>query len=401
MKTVALIGTFDSKGKEYLFVKELMEQAGLAVFTIHCGVFEPEFEPDVSNKEVAAAVGEDIAAIAAKKDRGLGTEVLSKGIEALLPKLYEQGKFDGVFSLGGSGGTSLATPGMRKLPVGVPKIMVSTVASGDVSAIVGTSDIIMVPSVVDVAGLNTISTRIFTNAAFAMAGMLTLESDNVLQEKPLIAATMFGVTTPCVNFAREYLEARGYEVLTFHATGTGGRCMEDLVRAGFIKGVLDITTTEWCDEICGGVFAAGPNRSEAAGQCGVPQVVSVGAMDMVNFNAYDTVPERYKGRNLYKHNPNVTLMRTTVEETKKLGEILAEKLNMTESKTALYIPLQGVSGIDMEGQPFYGKEEDEMLFATLRQNIDPDKVELVEMDMHVNEQAFAEAMAQKLLDYLA
>ena len=401
MKTVALVGTFDSKGNEYFYLKELMEHAGVSVLTIHCGVFEPVFTPDISNGEVAKAAGADITLLAEKRDRGNAVATLSKGIEALLPKLYADGRFDGVFALGGTGGTSLVTPGMRALPVGVPKIMVSTIAGGDVSAVVGTSDIIMVPSVVDVAGLNSISDKIFTNAAFAMVGMLTNENVSNLEKKPTVAATMFGVTTPCVNAAREYLEARGYEVLTFHATGTGGRCMEDLIRSGFIKGVLDITTTEWCDELFGGVFTAGPHRSEAAGMYGVPQVVSVGAMDMVNFHAIDTVPEKYRNRNLYKHNPTVTLMRTTVEENRLLGEKLAEKLNMTKSKTALFLPLQGVSVIDAVGQPFYGAEEDAMLFNTLRDNVDTSKTEIVELDLPINSPEFAQAMAQKLLEYMA
>ena len=210
---------------------------------------------------------------------------------------------------------------------------------------------------------------------------------------------MFGVTTPCIKTAKAYLESKGYEVLVFHATGAGGRSMEALIYAGFIKGVLDITTTEWCDELYGGVLNAGPTRLEAAGKKGIPQVVSVGALDMVNFGPMDTVPAQYKNRNLYKHNPTVTLMRTTVEENVGLGKKIAEKLNMAPGKTALFLPLKGVSMIDAEGQPFYGPEEDKALFETLRANIGP-KVELVEMDNNVNDDAFAVAAAQKLLDLL-
>ncbi len=400
MKTVAIIGTFDSKGKEFLYLKNALEGFGLQTFTIHAGAFPPFFEPDVSNAEVAAAVGKDIDAIVEKKDRGLATEVLSKGMEVLLPKLYKEGKFDGVISLGGSGGTSIATPGMQRIPIGVPKIMVSTVAVGNTNQYVGTSDIIMMPSIVDVAGLNTISTTIFDNAVAAMAGMLKFESVHEVEKKPLIAATMFGVTTTCVDFAREYLEKKGYEVLTFHATGVGGRTMESLVEAGYFEGVLDITTTEWCDELIGGVLAAGPNRLEAAGKRGVPQVVSVGALDMVNYGAYDTVPKEYANRNLYKHNPSVTLMRTSVEENQKIGEKIVEKLNMTQGPTALFIPLKGVSMIDAEGQPFHGVREDEALFTVLRNGINQDAVEIIEMPNHINDQVFAEAMAQKLLELL-
>ncbi|WP_304341288.1 Tm-1-like ATP-binding domain-containing protein [Metaclostridioides mangenotii] len=400
MKTIAIAGTFDSKGKEYLFIKETIESLGLKTLTVNCGVFETEFKPDISNEEVAKEVGHDIKEIAAKKDRGLATEVLCKGMKKIIPKLYAQGKFDGIISLGGSGGTSLIAPAMRALPIGVPKIIVSTVASGDVSEYVGTSDIIMYPSIVDVAGLNSISTKIFTNAASAICGMVKFEVEQEKIEKPLIAATMFGVTTPCVDTAREYLEKHGYEVLVFHATGTGGKTMESLIGSGFFEGVLDLTTTEWCDELLGGILNAGPNRLEAAAKFNVPQVVSVGAMDMVNFGAIDTIPVKFKERNLYKHNPSTTLMRTTIEENKQLGEIIADKLNMSKSLTTLMLPLKGVSMIDLEGQAFYGKEEDEMLFNTLKSNIDSDKVDIIEMNNNINDEEFALLAAKKLIELI-
>lgn len=399
-KTIALAGTFDSKGKEFLFVKELIESLGLQTFTIHTGVFEPEFEPDVPNGQVTEAAGENIAEIAAARDRAHATEVLAKGMEVLLPKLYDEGKFDGVLSFGGTGGSSIVTAGMRQLPIGVPKLMVSTVASGNTEPYIGTSDLIMMPSVVDVAGLNVISTKIFTNAVFAMAGMLKFESGTNVEKKPLIAASMFGLTTPCINQAKEYLEDRGYEVLIFHATGVGGRTMESLIADGFIDGVLDMTTTEWADELMGGVLAAGPNRLEAAAEKGIPQVVSVGAMDMVNFGPFTSIPQKFEGRTFYKHNPTVTLMRTTVEENRKIGEVVADKLNRAEKYTALILPLQGLSGLDVEGQAFYGPEEDEALFDTLRNKVDREKVELVEMDTDINSREFAIAAAEKLIQLL-
>ena len=400
LKTIAIAGTFDSKGHEYAYVKDLIESLGLNTLTINTGVFEPVFEADVSNEEVAKAAGADIKEIAAKGDRAYATEILSKGMEILVPKLYQEGKFDGIISFGGSGGTSLVTPGMRKLPIGVPKVMVSTMASGDVSNYVGTSDIVMMPSVVDVAGLNSISTKIFANAAFAIAGMVKFEDTHVIEKKPLVAATMFGVTTPCLTAAQEYLEARGYEVLIFHATGTGGQSMEALVEGGFIEGVLDITTTEWADELVGGILAAGPHRLEAAGKMGVPQVVSVGAVDMVNFGPMDSVPEKFKGRNLYKHNPMITLMRTTALENKEIGHVIAEKLSAAKGPATIMLPLKGVSGIDAEGEPFYGPEEDKMLFDTIRSEVNRDVVDLEEFDLHVNDKEFAEAAAQKLIDLM-
>ena len=400
MKTIAIAGTFDSKGHEYAYVKDLIESLGLNTLTINTGVFEPVFEADVSNEEVAKAAGADIKEIAAKGDRAYATEILSKGMEILVPKLYQEGKFDGIISFGGSGGTSLVTPGMRKLPIGVPKVMVSTMASGDVSNYVGTSDIVMMPSVVDVAGLNSISTKIFANAAFAIAGMVKFEDTHVIEKKPLVAATMFGVTTPCLTAAQEYLEARGYEVLIFHATGTGGQSMEALVEGGFIEGVLDITTTEWADELVGGILAAGPHRLEAAGKMGIPQVVSVGAVDMVNFGPMDSVPEKFKERNLYKHNPMITLMRTTIEENKEIRHVIAEKLSAAKGPATIMLPLKGVSGIDAEGEPFYGPEEDKMLFDTIRSEVNRDVVDLEEFDLHVNDKEFAEAAAQKLIDLM-
>lgn len=399
-KTIALSGTFDSKGKEFLFVKELIESLGFNTFTIHTGVFEPQFEPDVSNEEVAAAAGEDIKTIAAQKDRAHATEVLARGMEIIMPKLYQEGKFDGVLSFGGTGGTSIATPGMRALPVGVPKVMVSTVASGNTEPYVGTSDIVMVPSIVDVAGLNVISTKIFTNAVFAIAGMLQFENEITLEKKPLIAATMFGLTTPCINVAKSYLEEKGFEVLIFHATGVGGKTMENLIENGFFDGVLDITTTEWADELVGGVLAAGPHRLEAAARNEVPQVVSIGAVDMVNFGPRKSVPKQFDERTFYQHNPTVTLMRTTAEENRQIGEKIAEKLNGAKGFTALMLPLKGFSGLDIEGQAFYDPEADQTLVNTLKETIDAAKVEVIEKDFHVNDEEFALAAAEKLVQLI-
>ena len=371
MKTIAIAGTFDSKGEEFLYVKKLVEKLGLQTYMIHTGVFEAAFEPDVSNREVAEAAGYDIDKIVEKKDRALATEALSNGMKVLVPQLYKEGKFDGILSFGGSGGTSLVTPAMQKLPIGVPKLMVSTMASGDVERYVGTSDILMMPSIVDVAGINKISKIIFKNAVLTIVGMVAGQeklAEETIEEKPLIAASMFGVTTPCVEQAKAVLEQAGYEVLVFHATGTGGKTMESLIESGFFTGVLDLTTTEWCDEVVGGILAAGEDRCRAAIRKKIPQVVSVGACDMVNFGPIDEVPKQFAGRNLYKHNPLVTLMRTSVEENKVIAEKLAERWNETENKMTLFLPKQGVSMIDAKGQPFDGPEERKVLFDTLKNN---------------------------------
>lgn len=400
MKTVAVLGTFDTKGKELKFIKECIEEHGLKTLCINTGVFEPVVEPDISSAKVAAAVGADINAIVEKRDRATATEVLAKGTEKLIPQLYAEGKFDGIISIGGSGGTSLATPAMRQLPLGVPKVMVSTMASGDVSPYVGTSDIVMIPSVVDAEGLNDISKVIFSNAANAVVGMVQNRKELESDGKPLLAATMFGVTTPCVKAAEDYLHEQGYDVLVFHATGTGGKCMEALIDQGFIKGVLDLTTTEWCDEVVGGVLNAGPDRLTAAGKNGIPQVVSVGALDMVNFGPMDTVPAQFKDRNLYKHNPTVTLMRTTADELKSIGHEIATRLTDATGKTTLMLPLKGVSMIDVEGQPFYDAEADKVLFDTLRTELADSNVEIVELDTDINDKEFAVAAAKKLISLL-
>jgi uncharacterized protein (UPF0261 family) len=395
------VGTLDTKGEEFEYVKDIIENEGLETVVIDVGVLgEPYFEPDIDRSEVAEAGGDNIKDLVEAADRGRSMEIMSNGAAEIVEELNQKGKVAGIISLGGSAGTTIGTTAMKRLPVGIPKVMVSTLASGDTRPYVGTKDITMMYSVVDILGVNSLSSEILSNAAFAVAGMVKGKKPEPKEKRPLIAATMFGVTTPCVEKARDYLENHGYEVLVFHATGTGGQAMENLVEEGFISGVLDITTTELCDELVGGVLSAGPDRLEAAGKEGVPQVVSTGALDMVNFGPIDSVPKEFKDRNLYKHNPTVTLMRTTAAENKKLAEIIAEKLNKAESKTALFLPLKGVSMIDAEGQPFYGPDEDKMLFETLRKNIDLEKVEIIEKDLHINDEEYALALAKKMIELI-
>lgn len=400
-KKVVILGTLDTKGLELKYVKDIIENAKLETLVIDVGILgEPYFVPEISSREVARAAGLDLKALIEKNDRGEAIEAMMLGAAKVVEQLGLQGEIAGIISLGGSAGTTIGTYAMQKLAVGIPKLMVSTLASGDTRPYVGVKDITMMYSVVDISGLNSLSCKILTNAANALIGMVKGEAAVETEQKPLVAATMFGVTTPCVTKAREYLEERGYEVLVFHATGTGGKAMESLIESGFIKGVLDITTTEWCDELVGGVLSAGPHRLEAAARVGIPQVVSTGALDMVNFGPIDTVPEQFKNRNLYKHNVTVTLMRTTVEENAELGKIIAGKLNLSKGKTALFLPLKGVSAIDVEGKPFYGPEEEQALFNSLRQTIDRDKVELIEMDTDINDPAFAVAMAKRLIQMM-
>lgn len=399
-KKVVILGTLDTKGQEFKYIKELIEGTGVETITLNAGVKgKPYFEPDISSEQVADAGGVPLAELLAKDDRGLAIDVMMRGAVKMVSQLHQSGEVAGIISLGGTAGTTIGTAAMQALPVGVPKVMVSTVASGDTRPYVGVKDVTMMYSVVDISGINSLSRQILANAAFAVAGMANGVIPPAQEEKPLIGATMFGVTTPCVTMARDYLEQKGYEVLVFHATGTGGRAMEGLIEAGYIKGVLDITTTEWADELVGGVLAAGPHRLEAAGKAGIPQVVSVGALDMVNFGPPDTIPEKFKSRKFYQHNPTVTLMRTTKEECAKLGSVIADKLNAAKGPTAVFLPLKGVSLIDVADKPFYGPEEDDALFAALRQNLSS-SVELSEMDTDINDEQFALAVAQKLLAML-
>ena len=394
---VVLVGTLDTKGHELEYMRDRVREAGAEVVLVDVGVLgEPQVTADVSREEVAEAAGADHGALVAEADRGHAVEVMGRGAGAVLGRLFEEGRLQGAAAVGGSGNSSIAAAAIRDLPVGVPKLIVSTLASGDTRPYVGAKDVTMMYSVVDIAGINQISARILANAAGAIAGMAKASAPAAREARPLVGSTMFGVTTPAVTRAREHLEELGYEVLVFHATGTGGQSMEALVDGGFLAGVLDLTTTELADELVGGVLSAGPDRLEAAGAAGVPQVVSLGALDMVNFGPKDTVPERFAERNLYVHNPTVTLMRTTAEENAELGRRIAEKLNRASSPTVLFVPLGGVSAIDVDGQPFHDPQADAALFDALREHLDRDRVEVREIDAQVNDPAFATAMADRL-----
>jgi uncharacterized protein (UPF0261 family) len=397
--SLLLIGTLDTKGVEFQFVRDLLREAGLAVTVLDAGVLRPpHFTPDIPREEVFRAAGNRLAEVLAAGDRGQAVTLAAQGAARIAADLHAQGKVDGVLGLGGSAGTTIATAAMRALPFGLPKLMVSTLASGQVRHYVGVRDILMMHSVVDISGLNRISRVVLTNAARAMIGMVKGEpgaSATGGADKPLVAATMFGVTTPCLEAARADVERDGNEVLVFHATGSGGLTMESFIRDGLIAGVLDLTTTELADELVGGILSAGPDRLTAAALRGVPQVISLGALDMVNFGPPDTVPEKFSNRRFYRHNPTVTLMRTTPEENDALGREIAHKASAARGPTAVLVPRRGVSAIDSPGQPFWWPEADAALFASLRLWMSP-HVELVELDLHINEPAFAAAAAKTL-----
>jgi uncharacterized protein (UPF0261 family) len=393
--TIVLLGTLDTKGVEYAFLRDRLLDHGVEVLVVDAGIHEPVgLVPDIARNEVAHAAGADVGVLASAGDRGAAVTAMAAGAEAVVRQLFDEGKLGGILALGGSGGSSIATQAMRALPVGVPKLMVSTVASGDTRPYVGAVDVTMMYSVVDIAGVNRVSARIMANAAGAIAGMVAATVPE-LEEKPLVGATMFGVTTPCVTRARERLEELGYEVLVFHATGAGGQSLEALVRDGFLAGVLDTTTTELADELVGGVLSAGPARLEAAGAAGVPQVVSLGALDMVNFGPRDSVPPQFEGRNLYVHNPTVTLMRTTPDECAELGRTIGRKLSGATGPTVLFVPLKGVSMIAVEGQVFHDAEADAALVAGLHETLGP-SVEVHEVETDINDPDFAVAMADRL-----
>jgi uncharacterized protein (UPF0261 family) len=399
MKTVLLVGTLDTKGAEYAFVRDLIQARGVNTLVMDLGtVGDPSFPPDIGASEVASRGGTSLAVLRERADRGQAIDVMLAGARAITREAFAAGRFDGILGLGGGGGTAMITAAMRELPVGVPKVMVSTMASGNTAPYVDVKDITMMYSVVDIAGLNPLSRRILANAAGAIAGMV---SQDVKPEtdRPLIAATMFGVTTPCVTVARARLEAAGYEVLVFHATGSGGRAMEGLIDDGWFAGVLDVTTTEWADEVVGGVLTAGPDRLSAAGRKAIPQVVSVGALDMVNFGAPETMPAPFRDRRLYRHNPTVTLMRTTPDECQRIGEQIATQLNRASGPVVVLLPLRGVSMIDREGQPFHDPAADAALFQALRAGLMPE-IRVRELDAHINDPDFAIALADELLALL-
>jgi uncharacterized protein (UPF0261 family) len=399
--TVLLIGTLDTKGVEFDFLRTRLKAAGVQTILMDCGIIGPPLAKlrrgDITRAHVAATANADIAALAAAGDRGAAVTVMAGGAATCARTLFTKGRIHGVLSMGGSGNSSIASAAMRALPIGVPKLIVSTLASGDTRPFVGESDIAMMYSVVDIAGINQLSAHILSNAAAAMAGMARSYATRRTRRssKPLIGATMFGVTTPCVTAARTWLENKGYEVLVFHATGSGGRSLEALVDAGFLSGVLDVTTTEWADELVGGVLSAGPTRLSAAARTGTPQVVSLGALDMVNFGPRDTVPARFADRTIYAHNATVTLMRTTPDECAALGAIIAGKLNAATGPTTLFVPRRGVSMLSVAGQPFHNPAADAALFDACRAHLQP-HVTLVERDTDINDTTFAHDMARAL-----
>ena len=402
MATVVLIGTMDTKSEEYAWISDRVLAHGVKTVIVDVGSFSeaPASGVDVEAAEVARAGGGDLTALREAGDRGAAMEVMASGAAAIVVRLYAKGQLDGVLGVGGSGGSSVASRAMRALPVGVPKLLVSTMASGDVSPYVGEVDVTLMHAVVDVAGINSVSRQIFSNAAAAVSAMAVDHEarGNAPEEdrRPIVGLSMFGLTTPAVDEAREELVRLGYEPLVFHATGAGGRAMEKLVRDGRLAGVLDLTTTELADDLVGGVLSAGPHRLEAAAEKGVPQVVSLGALDMANFGPRETVPAEFEDRRFVIHNSAVTLMRTTAEENTELGRRIGAKLAAGHGPVALHLPLRGLSGIDEDGGPFRDAEADEALFSALRGTLEGSRVEIIDVDAHINSPGFGRDAARRL-----
>ena len=399
-KTIVVIGALDTKGQEFSFVKSAIEQRGHQTLIINTGVIgDPQFEPDITAVQVAEAGGTSLDTLRAQADRGTAIDVMTRGVAIVANDLYSQGKIDGILGMGGSAGTIIATSAMRELPVGLPKVMVSTLAAGDTTSYLGIKDIVLIPSVVDVAGVNRISARIYANAVGAIVGMVETAVPEI-EERPLIAASMFGNTTQLVDQCRAILDGHGYETLVFHATGTGGRTMESLIEDGYFTGVLDLTPTEWADELLGGVLSAGPERLDAAAKQGIPQIIAPGCVDMANFWAPDTIPAKYKERKFYLWNPNVSLMRTTPQENAELGRILAEKANKSSAPVTFFLPLKGVSILDSPGGEFWWPEANEALFAAIKENV-RDDIAVIELDNNINDEPFARAVTEQMLAFLA
>ena len=395
--TVVLVGTLDTKGVEYAFLRDRLLENGVGVVVVDVGVLDqPRLAADVTRQEVAEAAGEDVEQLAAARDRAAALEAMGRGAAQTALRLHAGGRLDGIVGMGGTGGSSIASAAMRALPLGTPKLLVSAVAPRDIRPYVGATDLTMMYAVTDIAGINRISAPILSNAAAAIAGMAKSRAPLVDAAKPLVGASMFAITMPCVNAARARLESLGYEVVVFHQNGIGGRSMEELVAAGSITAVLDVTTTELADDLVGGICPAAPGRLETAGRFGIPQVVTLGALDFVCMGALEVIPERLSGRTFHRHAPEMVGMRTSPDECSELGRTIARKLNAATGPTVLFIPLGGISLYATHGQVFHDAVADQALFDALRENLDRTRVELHELGLDINDRAFGLAMANRL-----
>ncbi|NRB49744.1 MAG: Tm-1-like ATP-binding domain-containing protein [Saprospiraceae bacterium] len=401
-KTVLMLGCFDSKTEDFNYLHSCLAKMGVNILSLNTGVFETNaaFSIDITAAETALQAGISLSELRSKNDRGLVVEKMGQGAFQIISELIAEQKIDAAIGMGGGGGTYIALSAMQAIPIGMPKVCLSTVATKDLSRQVGTKDIVLVPSIVDVAGLNKISSILIAQSAAALVGMVNAPQVESQTAKGTIAISMFGNTTACVQECTRLLKEQGYEVLAFHAVGSGGKAMESLIHEGFFDGVLDLTTTELADDLCEGICSAGPDRLTAAASMGIPQVVAPGCLDMVNYGHLDTVPSRFQARQLYSWAPDVTLMRTNEEENRTLGTSLAHKLNAAKDQVALLLPLKGISIVSSEGGVFHAPDTDQILFNTIKTELRSD-IPVVELDVDINDPAFAEMAVNLLLKMLS
>lgn len=396
-----MLGCFYSKTEDFNYLHSCLTSLGVKVLSLNTGVFEAHtsFPIDISAEETAQQAGISLVDLRSKNDRGLVVEKMGEGSFQIIAQLIAAHKIDAAIGMGGGGGTYIALSAMQSIPIGIPKVCLSTVATKDLSRQVGTKDIVLVPSIVDVAGLNKISSILIAQAAGAVVGMMNAPSVQDTAVKGTIAISMFGNTTACVQECTRLLKEEGYEVLAFHAVGSGGKAMENLIHEGFFDGVLDLTTTELADDLCDGICSAGPDRLTAAAHMGIPQVVAPGCLDMVNYGHLDTVPKRFQSRQLYSWAPDVTLMRTNEAENRTLGNSLANKVNASKGKARLLIPLQGISIVSSKGGVFHAPETDRILFESIKSSLRPD-IPVEELDVEINDPVFAKRAVDRLLEML-
>ncbi len=400
-KIVVMLGCFDTKGEDFGYLRTCLLRRGVKVISINTGVLgtTSDFPVDFEAAEVAGAAGAELTELRAKGDRGQAIQKMGEGAARIIKKLLSQGKINGAISMGGGGGTYIALSAMQGIPFGIPKLCLSTLATKDLSHHIGSKDITLMPSVVDVAGLNSISRTLINQASGAICGMINSDIKDRHKTSGSIAISIFGNTTACVDKCVEILRGKAYDVLTFHAVGVGGKTMESLILEGCFDAVLDITTTELADDLCDGICSAGPDRLTAAAQMGIPQVVVPGCLDMVNFGAMDTVPERYRSRQLYSWAPDVTLMRTNLDENRILGQRFAEKLNQSKGKVVMLLPLGGISKISGEGEVFHNPDLDQALFTSIKKHAEK-SIKIIEVDVNINDSLFAEKAVHQLLEIM-
>lgn len=394
MKKILMLGTFDSKGHEFDYLYAELRRRDMDVLTMNVGVYTPtsSFTIDIDADSVAREAGEDLEEIRRVGDRGQAMKIMCRGARILAVRLQKEHKIDGIISMGGGGGTSIASTAMQALPIGFPKLCITTLASGDTREYVGTRDVVLFPSIVDISGINKFSRMIISRAAGAICGMVSMDPMESENDKPIVCLSMFGNSTKCIEQCTEILKHDNYETMVFHATGGGGRSLEEFIREGHCAAVLDLTTTEWADELAGGILSAGETRLDAISAVDIPAVIAPGCLDMVNFGTFDTVPEKYKaaGRNFYSWNPMVTLMRTNEEECRALGKVIAQKANAAKGPVAVMIPLRGLSILDGKGQPFWDPKADAVLAETIKENLRAD-IPYVEVDANINDAVFSAA----------